>query len=93
MGARWGLDPRSIHTSDLKSGACYFPALHRTLWERARELITQCPKVKTLTVAFTMLAQLCDHKAEETAMGTALFSRNSERRTSNFFQLFDIPFC
>ena len=37
------------------------------------------------TVAFTVLAQLCGPKANETEMGLALFTKNGEGRKFGFF--------
>ena len=36
------------------------------------------------TVAFTVVAQLCGHKANETEMGTTIFTENSEGMSFHF---------
>ena len=45
---------------------------------------TLLPDGQPPTVAFTVLAQLCGLKANETAMGTALFTKNGEGRNFDF---------
>ena len=39
------------------------------------------------TIAFTVLAQLCGPKADETEMGAALFTKNGEGRKFDFLAL------
>ena len=41
-------------------------------------------------VAFNVLAQLCDSKANATEMGAALLATNSEGRNFDFFYFFSI---
>ena len=45
---------------------------------------TLLPDGQPPTVAFTVLAQLCGPKANETEMGAALFTKNGERRNFDF---------
>ena len=42
------------------------------------------PDGQPTTVAFTVLAQLCGPKANETEMGAALVAKNGERRNFDF---------
>ena len=42
------------------------------------------PNGQSPTVAFTLLAQLCGPKANETEIGTAFFNKNDEGRTMTF---------
>ena len=45
---------------------------------------TVLPDGQPLTVAFTVLAQLCGPKANETEMDAALFTKNGEGRNFDF---------
>ena len=56
------------------------------LVKRAGVKHTVVPDGQPPTVAFTVLAQLCDPKANETDMGAILFTKNGDRRN------FDLTF-
>ena len=45
------------------------------------------PDGKPSTVAFNVLTQLCDPRANETKMATALFTKNGEGRSFDFFDI------
>ena len=45
---------------------------------------TVLPDGQPSTVAFTVLAQLCGPKANETEMGAVLFTKSDERRNFDF---------
>ena len=48
---------------------------------------TVLPDGQPPAVAFTVLAQLCGPKANETEMGATLFTKNGEGRNFDFFVL------
>ena len=50
---------------------------------------TVLPDEQPPTVAFTVLAQLCDPKANETEMGAALFTKNGEGRNFELLKKLD----
>ena len=45
------------------------------------------PDGQYLTLSFTVLAELCDPKANETEMGAALFTKNGEGRNFDFDEM------
>ena len=58
-----------------------FSILEKSMWVKH----TVLPDGQPPTVAFTVLAQLCVPKANETEIGAALFTKKGEGRNFNFF--------
>ena len=83
---RSGFDTRSSHTKDLVHAISLLSIQH---FGKERGSETQCYQVANHppTAAFTVLAQLCGPKANETEMGAALFTKNGEGKNFEFDSL------
>ena len=81
----WGSIPGRV-IPDLRKSTCCFAALtFSTLGKSMGVNQIALPDGQPSTVAFNVLTQLCDPKANETKMATALFTKNGEGWNFDYF--------